>query len=967
MVTEFEATPKAIQTLWNLPGFVHRQANLERREVVSLATFQDYMDKLQLMQLLGCPVRKTYFLRHLYIKTIIFPRQARDKHRENSKRVRFSQENEPDPWGSEAPDEDETKGHHMWCLRLCVCRRCCIGSDGKVRMKEKRVKENYCLRERQVRNVLSRWDAIITLLLLWVTATVPVRIGFNLPTDAWSLWFFFDLITDLCFITDIVLNFSMAYKKDGLEDHWVDNADMVHKRYMFDDNAWHGAGSFWIDLLSCVPVTYIYLIVGAQVAANNQKFFRLFRLMRLTRLIRLLKIQNVLKRNTENLRNADWMAVVKSALGTLVGAHILACAWHMVAIAGCDATIDSTCVAGLDSWIDAYDERLIDQSLWHRYVASLYFATTTLSTVGYGDILPTNTAERAFVILCQIIGVVAFGYTMGTLGAYIIEGDNDARLQHYNDVMPRIDKYLEHKKVTKRRREEIKQKLGHVLMYSPEYSVEKEDDVLEQMRLIDAVTERETVLDVYYKQSVPKLFRVYDAGSEEVLDLGHLLEPIYNKDGERDFEPFSIGEDGAITEEMGEIIIEEGKVAQGIYVIERGRCKEIVGGGSAKEKEKEKDDNNDDDPDGNEPDEEVEHMELLGEGDCFGEIAAMGFGGGNDGRRNTRTVRAATEEQKLQRAFQRLDRDGSGSIDRAELKLGARFLGIEATEEELDEMMSKADEDGRDGMDYEEFRGFFQDNLGMKHTEKVQLKFLSIDKLQKLFAKYPSMETTLWMQISLRRTREINEQKRKKLQKLNFPQTEEESNALFDKIYRDPNNRGADISTPRAAATAAVAAAHGADSDGGGGGGDDEDAHTDAASAGEGSPLKKKTVTFAAVLSELEDYSEHLPISPELPYEDRERMIKETFDVDNSDTVDSEELWTGIQDFRGNPTRFRPPIQPTEQSMPALVGEQTRLMESMENRLASSLGSRLGQVEETQAQILTMLSDMQRQLSSMNQ
>ena len=51
MVTEFEATPKAIQTLWNLPGFVHRQANLERREVVSLATFQDYMDKLQLMQL----------------------------------------------------------------------------------------------------------------------------------------------------------------------------------------------------------------------------------------------------------------------------------------------------------------------------------------------------------------------------------------------------------------------------------------------------------------------------------------------------------------------------------------------------------------------------------------------------------------------------------------------------------------------------------------------------------------------------------------------------------------------------------------------------------------------------------------------------------------------------------------------------------------------------------------------------
>jgi hypothetical protein len=34
-------------------------------------------------------VRKRHFLRHLYIKVIILPRQARDKHRENSKKGRF--------------------------------------------------------------------------------------------------------------------------------------------------------------------------------------------------------------------------------------------------------------------------------------------------------------------------------------------------------------------------------------------------------------------------------------------------------------------------------------------------------------------------------------------------------------------------------------------------------------------------------------------------------------------------------------------------------------------------------------------------------------------------------------------------------------------------------------------------------------------------------------------------------------
>ena len=39
--------------------------------------------------IMGDQVRKTLVLSHLYNKTIILPRQARDKHRENSKKARF--------------------------------------------------------------------------------------------------------------------------------------------------------------------------------------------------------------------------------------------------------------------------------------------------------------------------------------------------------------------------------------------------------------------------------------------------------------------------------------------------------------------------------------------------------------------------------------------------------------------------------------------------------------------------------------------------------------------------------------------------------------------------------------------------------------------------------------------------------------------------------------------------------------
>lgn len=41
-----------------------------------------------------------------------------------------------------------------------------------------------------------------------------------------------------------------------------------------------------------------------------------------------------------------------------------------------------------------------------RYVYSFYFATTTILTVGYGDLLPTTPFEVAVVVLVQIFGTV---------------------------------------------------------------------------------------------------------------------------------------------------------------------------------------------------------------------------------------------------------------------------------------------------------------------------------------------------------------------------------------------------------------------------------------------------------------------------------------------------------------------------------------------------------------------------------
>ena len=50
-----------------------------------------------------------------------------------------------------------------------------------------------------------------------------------------------------------------------------------------------------------------------------------------------------------------------------------------------------------------------------QYVTSLYWAVTTLTTVGYGDIHAISTGEKMFSLLTIIIGSVLYATVFGEL------------------------------------------------------------------------------------------------------------------------------------------------------------------------------------------------------------------------------------------------------------------------------------------------------------------------------------------------------------------------------------------------------------------------------------------------------------------------------------------------------------------------------------------------------------------------
>lgn len=124
-----------------------------------------------------------------------------------------------------------------------------------------------------------------------------------------------------------------------------------------------------------------------------------------------------------------------------------------------------------------------------------------------------------------------------------------------------------------------------------------------QLRQIDPVLERQIVQQIYGKHVRPNIFRYYDPGCEEIVDLAHRLEPVHNRHGSRDFEP-------------GEEIVRQDQPCRGIYVIEKGCCEEFNA------------------------DRLEEKPTILSSGDCFGQMAALGFGSGPRNRDNILTVKA---------------------------------------------------------------------------------------------------------------------------------------------------------------------------------------------------------------------------------------------------------------------------------------------------------------------------------------
>jgi len=234
----------------------------------------------------------------------------------------------------------------------------------------------------------SVWDIIILVLVFFSAFKTPYYLSFvrNSQKEAW------ETALDCIFLVDMIIIFTTAYDTGYKLER---SKKLIAYRYL--------SGWFTIDLVSTVDwlgfveISYETFSVGGSML--DPQTANLLALLRLWKMARLLRVSRLIARLTMGFNtHSTFIEAGKFFLYVMVVAHLLACLFFLVPVYAGNAFTESWRVgAGVN-----------EMDPGAAYVRCLYWAFTTMTTIGYGDLYPVTFAEIVFGVFAEIGGLAVF-------------------------------------------------------------------------------------------------------------------------------------------------------------------------------------------------------------------------------------------------------------------------------------------------------------------------------------------------------------------------------------------------------------------------------------------------------------------------------------------------------------------------------------------------------------------------------
>ncbi|KAM8933666.1 voltage-gated inwardly rectifying potassium channel KCNH7 [Pelodytes ibericus] len=302
------------------------------------------------------------------------------------------------------------------------------------------------------------WDWLILLLVIYTAIFTPYSAAFLLndreeqkrrecgyscnPLNV------VDLMVDIMFIIDILINFRTTYVNHNEEV--VSDPAKIAIHYF--------KGWFLIDMVAAIP--FDLLIFGS----GSDETTTLIGLLKTARLLRLVRVARKLDRYSE------YGAAVLMLLMCIFAliAHWLACIWYAI------GNVERPYLIHKISWLDQlgdqikkpynYSDASSGPSIKDKYVTALYFTFSSLTSVGFGNVSPNTNSEKIFSICVMLIGSLMYASIFGNVSAIIQRLYSGTARYHMQ--MLRVKEFIRFHQIPNPLRQRLEEYFQHAWTYT---------------------------------------------------------------------------------------------------------------------------------------------------------------------------------------------------------------------------------------------------------------------------------------------------------------------------------------------------------------------------------------------------------------------------------------------------------------------------------------------------------------------